>query len=71
MTTNKQILARQSKVGHYGVQYPDTESVGIVIPKNTVLIQLPWIGGGELTAYSWNRNNGVVIVWINALTLNL
>lgn len=69
MTTNKQILARRSKIGHYGVHYPDFESVGVVIPKNTTLTQLTWIGGNGLTAHSWDRGEGTAIVWFDLTTL--
>ena len=63
MTTNKPLYAKTSKLGHKGFQYPDTDGRDIVVPNETPLTQLHWIGGGGWTAWAWDGAEGVRVVW--------
>jgi len=64
MVTVKHTQARWSSVGQYGIQYPNTEVAGIIIPTGTALEPLSWIGGQEHQAFSWERDSGTAVVWI-------
>jgi hypothetical protein len=66
MTTNKPIPARVSKIGHYGIQYPDLDSAGLIIPRGTQLHELHWIGGDTYSAFLWERKEGNAVVWIES-----
>jgi hypothetical protein len=65
MKTDKPTPARQSKVGHYGVQYPDLDTTGVIIPRDTELKELHWVGGATYKAYLWERREGSAVVWID------
>jgi len=64
MITTKPVFARPSKLGHKGFQYPDNDGKGVLVPKETPLTQLHWIGGGGWTAWAWDNDEGVRVVWI-------
>ena len=64
MVTVKHTPAQWSAVGQYGIQYPNTEVAGIVIPAGTALEPLSWIGSQEHQAFSWERSGGTAVVWI-------
>jgi len=69
MITKKPTPARQSKIGHYGVQYPDLETMGIIVPRDVDLKELQWIGGNTYRAYLWERSEGSSVVWIDDSSL--
>ena len=64
MVIKESTLARWSRVGHYGIQYPNTEAVGIVVPTGAQLQPLSWIGNQDYQAFSWDRDGGTAVVWI-------
>jgi hypothetical protein len=64
MKTSKPTPARVSKTGHYGIQYPDLEATGLIVPRDTQLQELRWIGGGSHEAFLWLRKEGPAVVWI-------
>lgn len=63
MVTKSALMARPSKLGHKGFQYPDHEGHSIVVPKETPLTELHWIGGGGWQAWAWDGDEGVRVVW--------
>ena len=66
MTTKLPILARPSKLGSKGFQYPDIEGKSVLIPKEASLVELPWVGGGGWSAWSWADADGTRVVWLKA-----
>jgi len=64
MITTKPLLAKPSKLGHKGFQYPDFTSTGVLIPKETPLTQLPWIPSLGWTAWAWADDRGTRVVWL-------
>jgi len=69
MITKESTLARWSSVGHYGIQYPNMEAIGIVVPADTQLQPLNWTGTQEYQAFSWARDGGTAVVWIEKARL--
>ena len=69
MLTSEPIPARLSKTGHYGIQYPDFEKMGIIVPRNSELRELHWVGGGPYKAYIWERAEGLTIIWVEDSSL--
>ena len=69
MVIKESTLARWSCVGHYGIQYPNTEAVGIVVPTGAQLQPLSWIGNQDYQAFSWDRDGGTAVVGIEKVRL--
>ena len=69
MIIKESTLARWSSIGHYGIQYPNTEAVGIVVPTGAQLQPLSWIGNQDYQAFSWDRDGGTAVVWIEKVRL--
>lgn len=63
MITKNAVMAKPSKVGHKGFQYPDHEGHSVLVPKETSLTELHWLGGGGWSAWVWDGDEGVRVVW--------
>lgn len=64
MITKEPTLARISKVGQYNFQYPNFDEPGIVIPRETALISLPWNSAEGYRAWVWEGAHGSRVVWV-------
>jgi hypothetical protein len=45
------------------------ETIGIVVPTDTQLQPLNWTGTQEYQAFSWARDGGTAVVWIEKARL--
>lgn len=64
LKTKKHVPARHTSVGHYNMQYPNTEREGFIIPPDTQLEALHWISNCGSSAFLCHTAAGKIVVWI-------
>lgn len=69
MITKQKITACVSMVGQYGIQYPNHRAAPLLLPEGSNLSTLNWVGGGDWQAFSWDRDGGTAVVWIEKVRL--
>ena len=64
LKTKNHVPARHTSVGHYNMQYPDTEREGFIIPPETPVEPLYWTSSDGARAYLCHTTSGSVVAWI-------